>query len=62
MTNIFITAFELYNSRRQLSNIFRLQGRSLREWSEELGIGTTKVLELLAELKRQGKISDVEFV
>ena len=62
MTNPFITAFELYTTRRQLTHLFRLSGKTLREWSEELGIETTKVLELLAELRNQGKIADVEFV
>ena len=62
MTNPFITAFELYTTRRQLTHLFRLQGRTLKEWSEELGIERTKVLELLALLRQEGKIKDVEFV
>ena len=62
MTNPFITAFDLYSAKKCPSNLFRLSGKTLAEWARELNMDTTTVLALLAELKKQGKIADVEFV
>ena len=62
MTNPFITAFDLYSAKKRPSNLFRLSGKTLAEWARELNMDTTTVLALLAELKKQGKIADVEFV
>lgn len=42
--------------------IFRLSGKTLKEWSEELHISTNKVLELLSWMLSTGIIRDIEFV
>jgi len=47
---------------RKSPPILNLNGKTLKEWSEELHTSTTKVLEMLAWMIRTRKIRDIQFV
>ena len=62
MSNVFVKVMREKGIKEPSPIVFKLQGCTLKECSEMLGIDITKVLELLAELKKEGRISDVQFV